>query len=312
MEEEVRVSIPLSKLLRILSLLLIIAIGVYVIAYDYFTEYVWVLPLDDVRTILGYPKAFVRARVYDVWGNTSISSLELSGFPLEIGLGPSEGKFAVIYARGPNLYVLLIVAISYIVGIFFVRKLSRGARGPALIGAAVFVALIAASQAFLIPYIDHGRSLGYSYYEPYGGSISVPFSALSYEVRNISNVPYYYYLIYERDKLRGYPVLVSYKIELNDDAIPIVIYGAISEAGNYSGFAYEKSLYLYGYSTIGIEVYSTKKLENTTLKFYAVSFSPGASGVEMLYMLIPASALAASIGVGTLLALSTGIKRKGA
>lgn len=310
MGEEVRVTIPLSKLLRAASILLIVIVGAYVIAYDYSTDYLWVLPLDSAKTVFGYPKAFVRARAYDVWGNASVSSLDLSGFPLELVLGPSEGKFAVIYARGPNAYVILIVTISYIVGALFLRKLGRGVRGPALIGAVMFIALVIASQLSLIPYINYGKAIGYSYYEPYGGSVSIPFSALNYEVRNISNVPYYYYAIYEKDKLRGYPVLVSYKIELNDNAIPIVVYGAISEAGNYSGFAYEKSLYLYGDSAIGIEVYSTKKLENTTLKFYAVSFSPGASGAELLYMLTSVSALAASIGIGALLTLPGNIKRK--
>ena len=237
MERQVLIRLTFKDLIWIASLAILLGISLYIIYVDLNTVYTWVFPLDKPRLVnLWHPKSTVGIGVVDLRSNATLLTV-YKGFSTSVILDENPSGYALIIARGYNLYVLA-YAIFLIISYILISRLLKKRTGliPTL-SLLVFFFMALASMFSLVPYIDAGNKLGYVYRS---SEITRELNSLNFTrlKEPFLNVLGYAYLF--RDSFEGI-TLVNTRLEVKNSLVLMILNTSGSPEVTYNTAFYETS-----------------------------------------------------------------------
>ncbi len=231
MGKQLIIKFTFKDLVWITSLVVLLVVSLYVIYVDYNTTYTWVYPLDKPRLVNDwYPKSTVAVGIVDLRSNMTLLTV-YKGFSTSVIIDEHPSGYALVVARGYNLYVL-ILTIFLLIFYFFVSLLlkKRTNMVSTLLLLAFFFITLASVTSF-IPYVSAGSELGYAYRS--SGIVrelnTLNFTSLKEPFLNVLGYAYLFKDSFERITLVSTRLEVKNTLALmilNRSGVPEVTYNA--------------------------------------------------------------------------------------
>ncbi len=294
----------------IAGFMIIIALSAYVLWLDINTEYTWIMPLNRNAQIWGYYKWNNGIGIYDLAKSVKEPSnvVSLNGLTTSIGLASSSTSYAIILARGINIYVVAVVLLSLSIYIVLQKKLLKiKTYFVKILLSILIIVFIASMLAVTIPYIDMGHALGYSVTKD-SVSITVPVKTLSLLSLNSSGIPgfanYTYVYILTDNVIDG--SLVHARFILNDsvDIPPLMIVRVVQDDNVIARYIGNEATFYVSLSSsrpngeIRIYILTDKQLNNSLIEYARLSFVPMGLEPPVYLMVTPLIGDALLLGLG--------------
>lgn len=266
--------------------MVIVALSAYVLWVDINTEYTWVVPLYENMGLWGYYKWSNGIGIYDLARsvNEPDNVISLNGLVSSIRLAPSATSYAIILARGINIYVSTVVLLTFFVYIVLQKKVMKiKAYFMKMLLSILVIVFLASMLVVMVPYIDEGHVLGYSVTKD-SVSFTIPVRTLSLLSLNSTGVSgfanYTYVYVLTDNVIDG--SLVHARFILNDSVgIPPLMVVRVIQGGNVVAryIGNDATFYVSLPNSelsgqIRIYILTDRQLNNSLLEYARLSFVP--------------------------------------
>ncbi|MEM0475096.1 MAG: hypothetical protein QXZ48_08930 [Zestosphaera sp.] len=278
LEKEVLIRFTFKDFMWVASLAILLGVSLYVIYVDYNTTYTWVYPLDRAR-LAGewYPKSTVGVGIIDLRGNMTLLTV-YRGFSTSVILDEYSSGYALIVARGFNLYVLTLTIFSVVFYVLISRLLKKKTGLLCTLLLLVFFFVVLASVASLIPYVSAGSGLGYVYRSSkiVRELNSLNFTSLKEPFLNVLGYAYLF-----RDSFEGV-TLVNTKLEVKNSLALMVL--------NRSGVpevTYNTAFYEVAGKQLLIYLFSSSPNPTGSFTYVKIEFMPRSTYPQTILFAVP-------------------------
>lgn len=290
-EKELIIKLDLRSIVNVSATLLLVLLGLYALYVDFSTSYTWVYPLDHLREIFLFYKTSVLIQTHSVLREQS-HTIYVEGINAYIRVN-SSNDYAIVFARGLSLYTLTIVLSSIVVYTIFRRRLRclfDGRLRRSITSSILLAVLFAIPLLSQIIVVSHGVSLGYETDEDYA---VIELKDKAYRIVDINGTRYVVYLFHD-DISGDYVTLVSYKLNIGDTVLPLLILEYHDSGKAYRSYTYTGSMYIKR-GNVNITILSITPLTNTSLIYYKATFKHMGNPSSILIVLPLLMLVASSI-----------------